>query len=340
MTRTPRPHDNLIGAATIILTLIGWSSIPLFLKHFTTSIDAWTANGWRYAFSALLWLPVLVLGLKRKTLPAGLWKAAVWPSVFNTVAQVCFALAPYYIKPGLMTFSLRIHIVFVTIGAAIFFAAERRIIRTPWFLAGVAMVLIGSGGTVALNPEGLGRATAAGIALSIASGFLYAAYSLSVRHFMHGMNSLQAFAAISQYTALGLLGPMLIWGRKSGLIALDLAGDQMFLLLLSAVIGIGLGHTLYYVSMARLGLAVSAGVVQLQPVLVSVASFFIFGERLTVLQWVAGGVAIVGAGLILYAQQRLASRTYPGGACQSCGYDLKGLAGAPCPECGVRAAEA
>ena len=309
MTRTPRPHDNLIGAATIILTLVGWSSIPLFLKHFTDSIDAWTANGWRYGFSALLWLPVLVLGWQRKTLPPGLWKAALWPSIFNTVAQVCFALAPYYIDPGLMTFSLRIHIVFVTVGAALFFAAERRVIRTPWFLAGVALVLIGSAGTVALKPGGLVGGTVTGIALSIGSGFLYACYSLSVRHFMHGVNSFQAFAAISQYTALGLLVPMLIWGGRGGLVALDLASDQMFLLLLSAVIGIGMGHTLYYYSMARLGLAVSAGVVQLQPVFVSAASFFLFDERLTIPQWVAGGLAIFGAGMILYAQQRLSRAT-------------------------------
>ncbi len=305
MARTPRPHDNLIGAATIILTLVGWSSIPLFLKHFSHVIDAWTANGWRYTFSALVWLPVLVLGWRRKSLPPGLWKAALWPSVFNTVAQACFALAPYYVDPGLMTFSLRIHIVFVTVGAAIFFAAERRVIRTSWFLVGVALVFLGAAGTIALKPGGIGGGTARGVALSLASGFLYACYSLAVRRTMHGMNPLQAFAAISQYTAVGVMIPMFIWGKHGGADALGLSPSQMTLLLASALIGIGLGHTLYYVSMARLGLAVSAGVVQLQPVLVSIASYFMFGERLTIPQWICGGAAIAGAGMILLAQQRL-----------------------------------
>ncbi|MGJ8868448.1 hypothetical protein, partial [Salmonella enterica] len=69
---------------------------------------------------------------------------------------------PYYIDPGLMTFSLRIHIVFVTVGAAIFFAAERRVIRTPWFLVGVALVFFGAAGTIALKPGGIEGGTALG----------------------------------------------------------------------------------------------------------------------------------------------------------------------------------
>jgi hypothetical protein len=58
----------------ILLTLAGWTSIPLFLRDFAHgpfAIDAWTANGWRYGVSALLWAPVLVLGLWRRNLPQG-----------------------------------------------------------------------------------------------------------------------------------------------------------------------------------------------------------------------------------------------------------------------------
>ena len=48
------PGPRAAGVVTILLTLVGWSSIPLFLKHFTHLIDGWTANGWRYAISALI----------------------------------------------------------------------------------------------------------------------------------------------------------------------------------------------------------------------------------------------------------------------------------------------
>ena len=106
----PRSTDAWLGTAMILAALAGWTSIPLFLRHFAKlELDAWAVNGWRYAFSAVMWLPVLLWHAQRGSTPKGLWRAALVPSLFNAAAQVCFGLAPYYIDPGLMTFALRLH---------------------------------------------------------------------------------------------------------------------------------------------------------------------------------------------------------------------------------------
>lgn len=308
-----QPHVSVAPAIfTIVLTLACWTVVPLFLKHFTTLIDGWTANGWRYTISALIWLPVLIWGWKKQTLPPGLWKAAFWPSIINAGAQIAFGLAPYYVSPGLMTFSLRFQIVFLMGGAALLFVSERRMIRSPWFLAGIAMVVGGTLATILFNPAGLGEGTGFGVALAVGSGLLYAAYALAVRKFMTGINALVAFSAVSQITAVILFAFMLIFARDPisreldfGLSVVSLTGNQVFCLIMSAVIGIGIGHSLYYFSIGRLGLAVSSGVVQLQPVTVSVASAFLFHEKLTPIQWATGLTAISGAALMLIAQTRL-----------------------------------
>lgn len=86
---------------------------------------------------------------------------------------------------------------------------------------------------------------------------------------------------------------------------LDLQGRELFLLGLSALIGIGIGHTLYFFAISRLGVAVSAGVVQLQPITVSIGSMVLFGEVLTRGQWASGVLAIAGAGVMLWTQHRL-----------------------------------
>lgn len=294
------------GITTVTLTLLGWSSIPLFLKHFTHLIDAWTANGWRYTIAAGLWAPAIVLALRRGELDRRLWRAALVPSVFNVAGQACFALAPYYVDPGLMTFALRVHVVFVTAGAAWLFAAERCVVRTPAFLVGLVLVVAGTSGTVAFQENGPGRGTAVGVGLAIASGALYAGYALAVRHYMQNVKAVTAFAVISQYTAAGLLVPMFVLGEQGGARVLELPSTEVGLLVLSAIVGIGLGHTFYYMSISRLGVAVSSGVIQLQPVLVAMASATLFDERLTTWQWLSGLAAVSGAGAILAAQQRSA----------------------------------
>ena len=78
------------------------------------------------------------------------------------------------------------------------------------------------------------------------------------------------------------------------------------------LIGIALGHVLYYMAINRLGVAVTAGIIQLQPFLVGIGETFIpgFHGSLSPLQWVTGCIAILGAAVILRVQHKL-SRPAP-----------------------------
>ncbi|MFG0326031.1 MAG: DMT family transporter, partial [Phycisphaerales bacterium JB037] len=104
MPAPSNPDSRWLGVVTVLATLVGWCSIPIFLRHFSHSIDPWTSNGWRYGFAALLWLPVILLGFQRRDLPKGLWKAALVPAAFNSLGQICFTYAHYQVDPALLTF--------------------------------------------------------------------------------------------------------------------------------------------------------------------------------------------------------------------------------------------
>ena len=131
---------------------------------------------------------------------------------------------------------------------------------------------------------------------------------MAVRKYMSSYGAVIAFAAISQYTAAAMIVLMLVLGRHAGLEVIEMSAADIALLLISAVIGIALGHVFYYMSIARLGVAVSSGVLQLHPFGVGIASYYVFDEILTTPQWVAGGIAVVGAGLMLGAQGLVARR--------------------------------
>jgi len=299
----PAPRNRTSGGVLIALTLLGWSSVPLFLKYFTGYIDAWTANGWRYGVSALFWSPVLLIVWRRRAAPARLWRAAVIPSIINCAGQSCFAWAPYYIDPGLLTFMLRFQIIFVALGAFVLFPSERRILRSWSYWVGVGVVFLGSLGTCLLGNELPRGATAVGIVIAVFAGILFGGYSLSVRYFMEGIHPVTAFATISHYTAAGLVVIMLLLGRQQGLEVMTFTRMQWMMLVGSAIVGIALSHVFYYGSIARLGVAVSAGVMLLQPFLTGTGSWIVFGEKLTPAQWIAGVVAVGGAIVMLRVQQ-------------------------------------
>jgi drug/metabolite transporter (DMT)-like permease len=355
---TNKSPGTLMGVTTVVLTLIGWASVPLFLRHFADSIDLWTSNGWRYGFSALVWLPVIV-GWSALRPRAGkgmrrIWIAAIVPSIVNAAGQVCFTAAHYYIEPGLLTFGLRTQLVFVAIGAWMLFPAERAIIRRSGYLIGACLLIIGMTGVILLEEpdeevpsaefrvpssqkevssgefEVLSRSDDTsshhselrtgnselrtrsskllGVSLALLSGMLFAAYGLAVRKYMHGVNSVLAFATICQYTAAAMVILMFMFGDNWGSDPLSFSGMEMVKLLGSALIGIAIGHVFYYFSIARLGVAVTAGVLQLQPFLVAIGSFALFNEILSGPQWVGGIIAVGGAMLMLSVQWR-ASKT-------------------------------
>ncbi len=300
---------DVMGVVTVLLTLLGWSVVPLFIRYFAEAIDPWTSNGWRYGFAALVWAPVPVVLAFRRRLPAGIWRRALLPGLINAAGQVCFTVAHYQIDPGLLTFGLRTQILFVTVGAFLLFPSERSVIRSGGFLGGTVLVIAGTIGTVALGPEPFRGGHALGVTLAIASGLLFAAYALSVRRCMHGCHPITAFAVISLYTAGVMIALMLVLGERAGLTAIDpavLSGREFALLLASALVGIALGHVFYYIALARLGVAVASGVIQLQPFGVAIGSYFMFHEVLTVPQWGAGSLAVAGAVLMLVAQRRTA----------------------------------
>ena len=313
-TTQQRPSAAL-GLITILMTLAGWSSVPLFIKHFSAAIDPWTSNGWRYGFSALLWMPVLIvgaLGIGGRSLPRGLWRAALLPAVFNAIGQAAFTWAFYKLDPATVTFGLRMQIVFVATGAYLLFPSERAALRKPAAWGGIVLVLVGIGGTVLMSaPSGAaahsGEAHLLGIVLAIGSGIFFAAYALAVRWFMHGYHPVTAFAAISQYTALVTVALMLAAGDRHGLTALDttvLSRGQFGLLLVSAIIGIALGHVFYYISIARLGVAVSSGVIQLQPFCVAIAQAALGWQSINRGQIAFGTGAVCGSMLLLWVQWR------------------------------------
>ena len=50
--------------------MLGFGTIPIFLRHFADVLDPWTVNGIRYSVGAVFWLPFVLLLQRRSDLTA------------------------------------------------------------------------------------------------------------------------------------------------------------------------------------------------------------------------------------------------------------------------------
>lgn len=299
-----------LGISMILVTLLAWTGTPLLLKYFSDKLDVWTMNGWRYGAVALVWSPVIFVALARKKFPKALWKAALPATAFNIGAQVCFAASFYKIDASTVAFALRPQIIFVTLGALFFFPAERRVIRSPWFLGGGVLVIGGVLCVIALGDDFGSGANLSGVLLAVGAAFGFSGYALAIRPVMKIAGPFVAYAVISAYTAVGCIVLMLLFGEQMGADVFQLSTRLLMLLALSAMLGLAIGHTAYYSAIKHLGVAPSSAVIQLQPFTVAIGEVLLpmFAVTLLLGQWIAGSVAVFGAIVMLAVQHRIATR--------------------------------
>lgn len=301
---SPRFHFQWLGTLVLVGAIFCWSLIPPMLKALTPVLDAWTTNGVRYPFSALLLLIPLWVEYRRGRIDPRIYLMALVPTTLNIVAQVLWALIPYYLDATRMGFFVRISVVFSILGGFICFREERRLIGSPWFWLGV----LGSGTGITIMslggetlPQG---ASLIGIFLALGCGACYGLYAVAVRYSLQGARPWVAFPIISAYTSAGLLVMMFTQGNPGDL--LDLTPGQWAFLLLSAAIGVAIAHTLYYMAIERLGVAISSSTQLVAPFLTSYWCYLSFGETITLLQWGGGIILFVGGVLLILSQTRLA----------------------------------
>lgn len=299
----PPESSRAAGAFCVTVTLLSWSTVLLFLRALHDDIDGWTANGWRYGMCALGLVPFLLWRLHRGTVPMRILKAAIIPAIINALGQTCFGFAVYYIEPGLAGFLLRVAVISATIGAFVMFADERALLRSRWFWGGFLLVIFGSIGTVVFGTNPIAGATATGVLLGATAGAFFGLYGVSVRYCMRGIPPVASFTTIAVYTATAMVALMLIFGERHGAAVFDLSPLLATYLVVSAVLGIAVGHVFYYKSIERLGVAITGSIIQLAPFLGAAVSMVIFDEPLTALQWACGFIMLGGGFLLLRAER-------------------------------------
>jgi drug/metabolite transporter (DMT)-like permease len=283
-----------------------WGAVPVLLRHLSSSIDAWTANGFRYPLAAVLYWPVLLAAYRGGSLDRETIRRCAVPAFFALAGQVLWALAPYYLSASSIGFFIRLSLVFTLLGAMYFFPDERPLLKQPWFHVGLTLSV--GGFLVLAMSRGMFdvKVTVTGVTIITVCSMFFGLYSVSVRHYLRGMHPLVGFGVVSQIVSLGTLTGMVFLGRPQQL--LELSGGDWAVLIVSSVLGVAVGHFLLYTAVQRLGATIPPGVGTLSPFFTVLLAAVFLGESLSPAGWLAGVMMVLGALALLVAQHLLWSR--------------------------------
>ena len=293
-----RPTPKALAALAGMI--LSWSSIPLFLKHFTGELDAWTVNGFRYGTAAVLLLPLLRKGSAASLPGRSIWRDALLPSAVNSFGQIGWALLPYYMPASVMGFGVRAAFLFTLIGSLWLLPEERYLFRSGRFWMGAFVCVLGFGGLVRGSVRA-SHTSVTGLLLLLGTAAVWGFYGVAVRRNMTGHAPQRRFAVISLYTAAVVAILTFIRGDVGALAAVS--WKTVAMLVLSAVLGVALAHILMFYVLDHLGAVIEGGSEMATPFLTFVGAALIFGERLSVLQWAGGVGVIAGCGLMIAAHR-------------------------------------
>jgi drug/metabolite transporter (DMT)-like permease len=308
--RKPSVESSGIGRLGITLCLVGsvvgFGVVPIFLRYFTDTLDAWTVNGVRYSVGAMFWLPfLLVLDRNPASCPAtpaskrhNVWVDAITPSLINAAAQAMFALGPYYVSASTLGFVMRLSFLFTIVFGFLALAEERLLARKGTFWGGAVVAVVG---VMAMYHDSLGQGgLSLGIIVTLASAVAMGAYTVAVRYYMAAYSARQSFGVISLYTSVLLVALMFCFGDAGRL--LEISAWYWFLLTLSAIIGIALGHVLLYQAIHYFGPVVASGVQLITPFVTYLVAAICLGECMSSSEWIGGILLVISGALLVVAR--------------------------------------
>lgn len=295
------------GLIALITAVVLWVLPPILMRYLSSAFDPYSQNFYRYLSSTVFFVPWAVWRRRALFLERRAALKLLAPAAPNVLFQTFMVLALYYIMPMQSTLIIKNSVVFAAFISYIFIPDERRYIRSWRFLAGAALALFSVAAFIVANPDFhwvWTNATLIGTAFSLAGAVCWAAYAATVKTYLAGYDSFDAFAGVVLYTTIALGVLMLALGRPGDILHAGTA--NVAIVVVSGLLCIGLAHTIYYYAVHQLGVTLCVTLTLLTPFGVGILSWMIFGERLTGAQLFWGAAMIAGATLTVLSRREAA----------------------------------
>ncbi len=286
-----------------ILAVTCWAIAPAMMHSVKDYFSVNFQNMFRYLVSlGFLW-PYFFFSLGReKSFESirkllGMFPRILGIALVNYFFQISYTLGVFKLLPGIFTLIIQSQIMFSVFLAMIFFADERRTLKNPVFITGMIAAIIGVVLTITGGRE-LGKVEFnIGVIVTLVSAGCWAMVGALIKKWLPSIPpALSVTSVLTVVTPLFFLTYILAQG---GLHIPSVPLSGWILMLLSGLIGVGLGQSFYYRAVPVLGIALASSIGLLTPFIASLVSYIVFGERMTIIQILGGFFLISGSYLVI-----------------------------------------
>lgn len=293
----------MITYFSVLLFTLGWAMTPVFVRFMADSYDPYTQAFLRYASAAVVLFVYAFFAHREELFKAFRhWRVLVPLSLVVTIMQLAWTVAIYNTTATMAQLVTTLQAPLVILLSFLIFHDERGVIRSPRYLLGTLLCLIGVTG-VFMREDGdsLHFYIDFALMLLIFVSILWAVYAVWGRHTAKGLHPVAMFTVISTYVSIGFIFTMLLFGDP---LTLWTAGARMNgIAFISGVICIAAAHCGFHYAQVRLGSAFCTSIQLLTPFVTHLLALMFWpDERLLWIQWVGGILLVVGSLLVIRAR--------------------------------------
>ena len=291
----------------LALATFGWALSPVFIRYLKGPYDPYSQATLRYA-SAAAFLMVYSLILHR----GGLRQAFAAPgatlglAAMNVLLQATWTAGLYLTTATIGQLIVKIQVPMVIVLSFLVFREERAIIRSPWFVLGTLISILGAAGVLL---EDVGAAYLPrldwAVALLLVSALSWSVYAVwGKRTVARRLNAIPMFTVVALYTTLGLGLSSVLLGDPGTI--LEAPAATTMLAIFSGILPIAVAHSAFHYAQKHLGSAFCGSILLLNPLLTHGLALMLWTDEAMIwIQWL-GAVALLGGSAMVIRAGRKA----------------------------------
>lgn len=296
MNKHPSAHAGVLVAA------LAWGVSPVMIRYLSGDYEPYTQAFLRYLIATVALMGFGLL-FQRRELARALrqTRPLLGVAAFNVAGMTAWTVACYSATATTAQLVTKMHLPCVILLSYIFFHEERRIIRSPKFLAGTFMGMLGVATVLIDDPTAsLAPKMDSATVLLLMVSVLWAGYTVSARHMVAGLHPVAMFTIVCFYTTVVLGAMAFLFESPVNLMAAT--PWATFIMIVSGILPIAIGHSAYHYGQKHLGAAYCSSLLLITPLVANAAGVLLWeDESMVWLQWVGTSVLLAGSFLVIRA---------------------------------------